>query len=95
MRGVIFVPQQLQRHMFVALQFRVDRGAVRNDVVVCAGRAALAQDPPLQLRLVEALRLLPLPQAARTARRYFETAPCDSDSARAISRAVIWFERAG
>jgi hypothetical protein len=27
-RGVIFVPQQLQRHMLMALQFRVDRGAV-------------------------------------------------------------------
>ena len=34
-----------------------------------------------------------VPQAASTARPYFDTAPCDSESARPIERVVIWFER--
>jgi len=58
-RGVILVPQQLQRHMFVALQLRVDRGTVGQHGLARFVLGPRLPDPTFQFGIIEALRLVP------------------------------------
>jgi hypothetical protein len=79
--------QDRVRHVLMALELRMNPRAVRQHDLARRTRGSRLPDPPLQFHIVQMLRLSQLTPAARTAHRYFETAPCDRASARPTSRA--------
>lgn len=87
-RLCVLLPQQLQHHVAVALELLVDPRAVRCHERPGLRRRRRPEHPPLQLGLRQALRFGRRDPGRPHRRRYFETAPIDSPSARESSRTL-------